>query len=620
MRNISPIVLYFLFSAHFSYSGNVDSTKLLKQKPATLFFYVDQFGNTDSVFALENSLTNLQNYLSRYHLGNSGMAINKPGEKFQMKTLGFKYSSNNFQDYCFTKQNLKFYDTRVPYSDLIYVMGSKKESNFKLTFSYNVKKNWNITANFSRIRSEGFYLRQSTNDNFLSISSVYRSKTNRYNILTGILFNYVQNLENGGIVDDSLFENTSNLDKKLLDINLASAKGTYRNRSVFVNQYLNFGKTENDTSENSMIIPNSRVMLSTTFDDVVLKYEDDAPLGGFYSNFFYDSIKTNDSTYNVKLENELSWKRLDNGKHRGLGDRIGLGLKAKDQFFFTRQRDVDTTFNNILVGAEIFNTYSDHRLWFNVAADYCLSGYNESDYRFKGALKKGILDSLTSLSIGIIVGSQTPDYIYNLYNSNHFKWENDFTQTFENAVRLGFVMEKYKLAVGLNYKEITDPVYFDNYNFARQYKGTIPLASASLKKDFTFFNWHLNNNVLYQYVPDSTVIRLPEYVLEHSLFYENDLFKKAMRIQIGASVFFVSGYYADKYMPATAQFYLQDDKKYGNYPFIDFFINARIKSTKVFFKIDHLNSGWMGNKYMTTSDYPWSDRTFKLGVSWRFFD
>lgn len=620
MRNIRKIIFFFLLSSQFCYSANGDSTRLLKHNSTTHFFTAEQFGNKDSLFSLDNSLTNFQNYLSRYHIGNSGMAVHKIGGQFFLKEPGFHYNSNNYQDYFFTKKNLLFYDTHVPYTDLLYVIGSKKEQDFKLTFSYNIKKNWNVTANFFRIRSEGFYLRQSTNDNFLSFSSIYKSKNNRYNLLAGFLFNYVQNLENGGISDDSVFENTTNLDKKLLDVNLSSAKGTYRNRSVFVNQYVNFGKKNNDTASNSFIIPNSRLMLSTTFDDVVIKYEDGAPYSGFYSNVFYDSIMTYDSTYNVKFENELSWKRLDNGKHRGFVDKIGIGLKAKDQFVFTRQRGVDTTFNNILAGAEIFNTYSTHKLWFNVSADYCLSGYNQADYRYKGSVKKGIIDSLTYLALGITAGSQSPDYIYNFYTSNHFEWENDFDKTSENAVYLNFTMQKYKLAIGLNYKEITDPLYFDNYAIARQYKGTIPVASASLKKDFTFFNWHLNNNILYQYVPDSTVIRLPEYVLEHSLFYENDLFKKAMRIQIGASLFFVSGYYANKYMPATSQFYLQDDKKYGNYPFIDFFINARIKSVRVFFKIDHLNSGWMGNKYQIIPDYPMNDRAFKLGISWRFYD
>ena len=65
---------------------------------------------------------------------------------------------------------------------------------------------------------------------------------------------------------------------------------------------------------------------------------------------------------------------------------------------------------------------------------------------------------------------------------------------------------------------------------------------------------------------------------------------------------------------------LQYDTKYGNYPFIDFFINTKIKAVRAFFKIDHLNSGWIGNKYQMTPNYPMNDRAFKLGISWRFYD
>ncbi len=618
MKKIRNIIFILLLLPLLGFSG--DTTKLFPLKPSTLFFTASQFGNTDSISFINNSLTDFQNYISRHNLGNSGMAVNIPGRQFLAKETGFHYNAVNFRDYFYTKENLLFYDTHVPYSDILYVMGSKKEQDFKLTFSYNVKKNWNLSAHFFRIRSEGSYLRQNTNDNFLSLSTVYRSKNNKYNLLAGILFNYVQNLENGGIANDTVFEDGGTFDNMLLEVNLSAAKGTYRNRSIFVNQYLNFGKKGNDTASNAQIIPNSRLMLATTFDDVVIRYIDDFPTEGFYSNIYSDSLRTLDSTYNVKFENELSWKRLDNGKHRGFADKIGVGVKAKDQFVFTRQNGVDTTFNNIIAGAEMFNTYSDHKLWFNISSDYCLSGYNEGDYRFKGAIKKGILDSLSSVSLSAEAIQHAPDYIYNFYSSNNFKWENDFDKIMENTVHLNFSMPKYRLALNLNYKEITNPVYFDNYAIARQYTGTIPVASASLKKDFTFFNWHLNNTVLYQYVSDSVVIRLPEYILEHSLFYENDLFKKAMRFQIGASLFLVSNYYADRYMPATGQFYLQDDKKYGSYPFVDFFINAKVKAVRIFVKIDHLNSGWLANKYMLTAHYPMNDRTFKLGVSWRFFD
>lgn len=620
MQRISKILVVFIFFYHFSYSENADTVKLTILKSQTKFFNSYQFENSDSVYFVENKLANFQNYLNRGVLGNSGMAIIDTRHQFLSNDLGFSFHKNYFHSYFYSKKNLLFYDTHTPYSDLFYIIGSKREQSFKLTFSYNIKKNWNLTANFHRIRSEGFYSRQSTNDNFISLSSIYKSNNNRYNLLFGIMYNYVQNAENGGILNDSLFENGVNLDKKLLEVNLISAKSSYLNRSVFVNQYINFGKYLNDSLKNKVILPGSRMLFSTSFDDNLLKFEDDIPLSGFYSNIYYDSIQTYDSTYNLKFENELSWRRLDNKKHRGLVDKFGLGIRVKDQFVLVKQREIDTLYNNIIFGAGLFNTYSDNKFWYKLSGDYVVSGYNKGDYSMVGLVNKGLIDSLTFLTFDFSSKLQMPEYIYSRYSSNHFKWENNLDKVLENYIGLNFSIKKYRFSIGVNYKEVTNPVYFDNYAVARQYKGKIPVASVSLKKDFTFFNWHFNNSLLYQYVPDSTVIRLPEYVLEHSLYYENDLFKKAMRLQVGACVYFVSNYFSNKYMPATGQFYLQDDKQYGNYPFIDFFINARVKAVRIFFKIDHINSGWMGNKYQMTPNYPVNDRAFKLGISWRFYD
>lgn len=620
MQGITKILVVFIFLHHFSYSENADTIKLPNLKSQIKFFNSNQFENLDSIYFFENTITNFQNYLNRGLLGNSGMAIFDPRQQFLSYDLGFRYHKNYLQNYFYSKKNLLFYDTHTPYSDLFYVIGSKREQSFKVTFSYNIKKNWNLTANFYRIRSEGFYSRQSTNDNFISLSSIYKSNNNRYNLLFGIMYNYVQNAENGGIFNDSLFENGVNLDKKLLDINLMSAKSSYLNRSVFVNQYINLGKYSNDSLKNKVIIPGSRFLFSTSFDDNLLKYEDDVPLSGFYSNIYYDSIQTYDSTYNLKFENEFSWKRIDNKKHRGLIDKIGFGVSAKNQFILIKQREIDTVYNNIIFGVDLFNTYSGNKFWYKLSGKYITSGYNNGDYSIAGLVNKGLIDSITFLTINFSSKLQMPDYIYSRYSSNHFKWENNLDKILENQIGLNFSLKKYRFSVEVNYEEITNPVYFDNYAIARQYKGMIPLASVSLKKDFSFLNWHFNNSLLYQYVPDSTVIRLPEYVLEHSLYYESDLFKKAMKLQIGASVYFVSNYFSNKYMPATGQFYLQDDKQYGNYPFIDFFINAKVKAVRIFFKIDHINSGWMGNKYQMTPNYPINDRAFKLGVSWRFYD
>ncbi len=614
------ILIILLFTCTYSFSENSDTLIFQRNRQATTSYNVESYLNSDSLKFIDMSLENFQNFSSHNYLGNAGMPQVDLFYNFSFRKLGFQYSKNYFVNNFYTKDNLQFFQTLTPYTSLFYQAGSKREQLFKMTFSYNLKKNWNITANFFRIRSEGFYLRQKTYDNFISLTSNYTSKNRRYAILCGIIYNDVQNNENGGILNDSLFENGGVLDKKLLDIKLRNANRNYLNRSFFINQYLNFGNKRNDSLNNSIDKTKSRFIFSTFYEDNLIEYRDSNPANNFYSNIFNDSLNTYDSTYNLKFENELKWNKLDNKKHRGLIDLIGLGFSFKDQLVSVKQREIDTTFNNIIFGAALYNTYTNHQFWWSFDAKSALSGYNKSDYHVFLSIKKGLFDSIVFVTFNLNSRNYTPDFIYNRYSSNHFRWNNRFQKIIENGADLLFSIEKYKTKLGIHYREFSNPVYFDNYAVSRQFQGTVPVFSADLRKDFSFFNWHLNNTIQYQYVPDSSIIRLPNLVLENALFYENSLLKKALKIQIGVSLFFLSEYFSNAYMPATAQFYLQDDKKYGNYPFIDFFINAKIKSARIFFKIDHLNSGWMGNGYQITPDYPMNDRAFKLGISWQFDD
>lgn len=611
--SLRKISFSLLFIPQFLFSVNNDSLNTVKKTPSTLFYYEHQFEFSDSVNYFDNSLNNFHNYLERGHLGNSGLPYNNLFSPAISNKPEFNYSKNNYSNYFSSPQNIKFFNTRTPFTDLFYVLGSKKEQIFKMTFSYNVKKNWNVTANFNRIRSDGFYPRQNTNDNFLIVSSNFKSNNNRYYFLASIIYNNVKNAENGGVLDDSVISSTG--------VNLSFAKRSTLNQSVFFKQYLNFGERSTDTSKFNSIIPKSRLILTSMVENNILKYEDADPLSGYYSTIYFDSTTTYDSTINYKIENELAWKRLNNNKYRGFVDIFGAAFSVKHQLITVRQNEIDTAFSNISAGAEFYNTYSKNKFWWNISGKYTLSGYNKENYYTSATLKKIIKDSLNILILKAETNSQSPDFIYNHYSSNHFKWNNNFQQSQTSCLGIHFSALKYRFALGANVTSYTNLLFYDSEARATQYKVPVTVMSAFVKKDITLHNWHLNNKVIYQYIPEGiTAIRLPEYVLEHSLYYATGMFKDVMNIQIGASLFYTAAYYANGYMPATAQFYLQNEKKQGNYPFVDFFLNAQIKSVRLFFKIDHLNSGMAGSNYSLTPNYPMNTRAFKLGISWRFYD
>ncbi len=614
------IKFFFFFLLSF-YSVSVfsqkDSISEPKYNGITSYFYESQFLNPDLYTKIETPVGGFQNYHPRNNIGNVGLPINSLIYKPSFGSIGFNYAQNNYEQYFFNKHNLKFYSTRSPYTDILYVMGSKKEQVFNGVFSYNVKPNWNVSAYFTRIRSEGFYLRQNTNQSYVALSSNYISNKNRYALLVSAFYNAAKNTENGGIKYDTAFFEGGLIDKKILQINLTQAKREMTGRAVHVNQFVNFGKRENDTS--SKIIPSWQLQLNSNYEDNDWRYNDGNPNSGFYSNIYMDSIVTNDKIVNSKIENSISINRVNNQNHSGFIDWLGISFCATHQLLNIRQNTFDSTFNNVIIGGKLYSLYNTKGFSFNLNSKYVVSGFNKSDYNFSGLIKKEF-STVFSVSLNGSIDNRTPDFIYSYYNSNNFKWNNLLQKTTRENIGLNLESNKYNFYASLDYSIYNNVPYFDNYAIAKQYIGSINVINAQLKKNFKAYNWHLDNYLQYNYVPDSTVIRLPQFVLNHSLYYENDLFKKAMRMQIGFSIFYTSFYYANAYMPATSQFYIQDNKKYGNYPFVDFFINAKIKMVNVFLKIDHLNSGLSGNTYMQTPNFPTNDRAFKIGLSWRFFD
>jgi hypothetical protein len=78
-------------------------------------------------------------------------------------------------------------------------------------------------------------------------------------------------------------------------------------------------------------------------------------------------------------------------------------------------------------------------------------------------------------------------------------------------------------------------------------------------------------------------------------------------------------YHPYSYMPATGRFYRQELTT-GNYPFVNVFLNFKVKRTRVFLMFDHLNAGKTGYNYDMIPGYPMNIRMFRYGLAWTFYD
>ena len=149
---------------------------------------------------------------------------------------------------------------------------------------------------------------------------------------------------------------------------------------------------------------------------------------------------------------------------------------------------------------------------------------------------------------------------------------------------------------------------------------TVQYIRAKLSNEVRYRNVALNNTILYQNVMDGdSVYNVPEIVTRHSLYYTNEFFKKALFLQTGVTFSYFSRYYMNRYDPLLAEFYVQNTSELGDFPRIDFFINAKIRQTRIFLKAEHLNSSFTGYNFYSAPNYPYRDFIVRFGIVWNFF-
>ena len=118
----------------------------------------------------------------------------------------------------------------------------------------------------------------------------------------------------------------------------------------------------------------------------------------------------------------------------------------------------------------------------------------------------------------------------------------------------------------------------------------------------------------------SDVFRVPNFVTRNTIYYSNFLFKgNPLYLQTGITFKYFSAYYANSFNPLLNEFSLQNDTKIGGFPMLNFFVNAQIQRTRIFFKVEHFNPGFTGYNYYAAPNYPYRDLSVRFGLVWNFF-
>jgi hypothetical protein len=568
----------------------------------------------------DTSISELHNYFPRNFMGNMGMPSPSYLLKYGTDDLGFRLVKPPFDNDRFNESDVKYYSTLGPYANLNGIAGSKQFQIFKMLFTHTYK-GVNITVGFNRYTSQGFYLKQQTYTNNFYLSSNYTTKKKRAGFYFYILNNSNKNQENGGIKDGVLTDSSLLYDKGLFRVNLSSANRENRELKIMVNPWLKLNKRSD--SLNSM---DHYIQLKSKFINNAYKYKDlGIATDSFYTHIYLDTVQTLDTSHVRKFVNELSYSLLDvNNKFgfsAGYKNEINQVWQLKDSFFVNHIIQSDLVYRTKVVPKDSLDKREKFfETRFN--AQYILAGGNKGNYK---AESNSVLSfnerKKNNVFLSILFENRSADYIYNNWVSNHFLWfNNGFKAQQQMQVKTGISVNQY-FSVSVLEQNITNYLYFDQEAMPRQYSKLINNLGVNLNFTKVFFR-HLgiSLNHLYQSTSNKEYVRIPGNVSTAKLFYSGGLSHNNLLLQIGTQVQVYESFYGYSYMPSTQAFYLQDKSKTAPYPYLDVYLNARIRPVSFFLKVENILQGIAGPNYSFVPGYYQTDRAFRFGISWMFFD
>ena len=529
---------------------------------------------------------------------------------------------NPFSSWTYTFENTRFFQTKVPYSNLYYANNfGKKIHILNVTHSQNVYRGLNLAIDYNVLQNEGVYTNSNSQQQNFRFYGNFFTKDARYRLQWGYIRNTARVGENGGLKDVNLFLTNEIPNRLSMPVRLPSATNSrHRDNTYFLKQVYHIYADHRDTiPENDC----SYGFIAHTLElqDHQRTYLDRTTAAdSFYQTFLINPKQSQDTSWALHLNQRLYYSYGDVEQLDGRPFKMAAGAK----FTYIQQKDMLYRYqwHSWYPFAEVQGVIAKSVV-LDAYADMAIGGYNHGDYMgrvyakycFKGGEKN--LSQNDGIKLFFGQTRHAPAYMTSYYFSNHFYWRHTWDKETEVFAGLEFAYKGWWLKAYGARK--TNHVYYkaDGPTMAET---PFMVGNVTLGKDLKMGPYvGLNSLMMLAYVSDPRYLHLPLFSLRESLYGCIPIKNKA-EVLIGVDAYCHTAYYADAYMPATNIYYWQDEIQTGNYVLLDAYVNFRIKRMNVFFKLQNLTEGFLPYNYIDTPHYPLHDRCFRFGLAWRFFD
>ena len=557
-------------------------------------------------------------------LSNSGHAHKNLEFSFPT-SIGFNNRLAAYDKFLINKDKILYPIVYQPFTDIHYMMGSKKEQHLDVIFCREFLPRFYVTLNFNIDFAPSVYQRSYAQNLYFYGNFRWNTKNERYGVNGYYFTNKIDVNENGGIMYDTIFTDGVETDKAVIPVNLMKANNLIKTFGFGINNYFILSSSDIKREKKIGI---GRISYSFDYQRNRYLYKDTDLSSGFYD--VYDPVLNPDETFDsltfYTIKNGINWNSLSYGHYN---NDIPFYLTFGAEHEYTRHKGYkeivtgeqfgEVDYQNFRVKAGIIiNLFKSTRI--TGKGELILSDYHAGDFildgqwkQFLGTYKK----NYGALVFDVNLSRQSADWFEETYYSNNFRWHNDFSPA--TYLRLKGAYETRWVSIGLKQTTIDHYIYFGENAKPVQYTGTLNITSAFAKFDVKLKHFEIGGIASMQIADNEDVIHLPLFYGKLKLGWNINLVKGISMMQPAVVINYFTEYYADAYMPALRTYYYQKDVKIGNYPFLDFYITFKIKRANIFVGYTNIYSLSKDYRYFTTPHYPMRDSKFIFGVRWRLY-
>ena len=531
-----------------------------------------------------------------------------------MPMIGFSGKHFNYLE----AKDIKYYSVPTPLTDLYFKTVMEQGQSLDAFLTINTKPNLNFSIAYKGLRSLGKYVNFLSSSGNFRFTSSYFTKDKRYILNAHFTGQDISNQENGGIINTSDFESGDDnfKERDRLEVYFEDATSLLKGNRFFVDHSFKLNKLN----------PNSLVFTHQFSQE-------------------YKFFEFTQSAANTRFGSSFSNRINNKTRYNNLYNKLGIAYKTKsygDLEFFIEDNNYNYYYNSV-----VYDSFGNISVPNSISEKVNMIGGNYTYFANKLIAKLSVSQAVSDQGISNIEANakyklnddyqfefnyqklnSLPNLNYTLYQSSYvdYNWFNNFKT--EKLNQFTFSANTKWINLSAQYKVLNDHLFFDNTtnNIATlivkpvQYDKTINYFSVKANKEIKFWKFALDNTILYQAIDQvDDVVNVPQLTTRNTLYFSEYVFKKAMFLQTGVTFQYFTEYYANDYNPLIGEFYVQNETKIGGFPMFDFFINARVRQTRIFLKAEHFNSAWTGNNFYSAPNYPYQDFIVRFGLVWNFF-